>query len=159
MKLQAIYPCLWFDHQAEEAAKFYAKVFPGSKIHSIDRYTRGGMGEAGKVMYVEMTLGGCRLGMINGGPHFTLTPAVSLRIGCKNQKEIDSLWKKLVAGGEPSRCGWLTDRFGLSWQIVPDQLGTMLKSKSAAKREAVTQAFLAMSKFDLAKLQRAYDNA
>ena len=159
MKLETIYPCLWFDHQAEQAATFYASIFPRSRIVTVSRYAEGGRGEVGKVMYVEMMLGGGRLGMINGGPHYALTPAVSLRVGCSTQREIDTLWRKLVSGGKPSRCGWLTDKFGLSWQIVPVQLAKFLRSKQPAKREAVTRAFMSMVKLDIKGLTKAYDKA
>ncbi len=159
MKIQKIHPCLWFDDQAEDAAKHYVSIFARSKITRVSRYGEGGMGKPGSVMLVDFQLDGLRLSALNGGPHFKLTPAISLSVSCETQKEVDTLWRKLVKGGKPSRCGWLEDRFGLSWQIVPEVLPRLMRDRNPAKVMAVTQAMLTMVKLDSAKLQRAYDRA
>ncbi|MBL0215348.1 MAG: VOC family protein [Myxococcales bacterium] len=157
MKVQKIHPSLWFDGQAEQAAKFYCTVFPRSKITSITRYSDAGPGKPGDVMVVDFVLDGSRVSGINGGPHFTFSPAISLSVSCKDQKEVDALWRKLLKGGKASQCGWLDDKFGVSWQIVPEVLPKLMNSKHPAKVAAMTRAMLGMVKLDVKQLQRAYD--
>jgi predicted 3-demethylubiquinone-9 3-methyltransferase (glyoxalase superfamily) len=146
-----ISPFLWFDSQAEEAMSFYSSIFKSSKVISVNR-------AQGKVMSVEFELEGRRFMALNGGPQFKFTEAISFFVGCETQQEIDELWTKLMAdGGAPSRCGWLKDKFGLSWQIVPNSLGRMLSDKDPAKSGRVMNAMLQMEKLDLKRLQQAYD--
>jgi predicted 3-demethylubiquinone-9 3-methyltransferase (glyoxalase superfamily) len=148
--MPTITPFLWFDTQAEEAMNFYASVFRRSKVISISR-------TQGKVMSVQFELEGQEFMALNAGPQFKFTEAISFFVGCETQQEIDELWAKLTAdGGEPSRCGWLKDKFGLSWQIVPNTLGRMLSDKDAAKSKRVMSAMLQMDKLDLKLLQQAY---
>ena len=143
-------PFLWFDSQAEQAAKFYVSVFKGkSKIRSVMRDPGGGPGPKGAAITVAFTLDGQELVALNGGPHYTLTPAFSLVVSCKTQREIDRYWRVLSQGGAESRCGWLTDKFGLSWQVVPENLGKLLATPRAM------QAMLQMKKLDLAELKAA----
>ncbi len=144
--------CLWFDDQAEEAAKFYCSIFPNSRITSVQRYGKAGPGPEGKVMVAAFELDGHRFIGINGGPLFTFSEAISIQVDCKDQKEVDYYWSKLTAGGQESQCGWLKDKYGLSWQIVPSVLQTLLAGKKA---EQVTRAFLKMKKFDIAALEAA----
>ena len=149
--MPTITPFLWFDTQAEEAMNFYASVFKRSKVISVNR-------GQGRVMSVTFELEGQKLMALNGGPQFRFTEAISLFVGCETQQEIDDLWQKLTAdGGASSRCGWLKDKFGLSWQIVPNTLGRMLGDTDAAKAKRVLNAMLQMEKLDLTLLQRAYD--
>ena len=152
-------PFLWFDTQAEEAAKYYVSIFKNSKIVSVSRYGEAGPGPAGSVMTVEFELDGQRLIALNGGPQFKFTEAISLSIDCKAQSEVDDYWKKLSAGGEEGPCGWLKDRFGLSWQVNPGILGKMLNDADRAKAKRVMQAMLKMKKIEIKDLQRAYDGA
>jgi predicted 3-demethylubiquinone-9 3-methyltransferase (glyoxalase superfamily) len=154
--MQKITPFLWFDGQAEEAANFYVSTFRNSKIGSIARYPEGAPGMAGKVLTVEFELEGLNFVALNGGPMYTFTPAISLHVDCKSQSEVDELWEKLIAGGKESRCGWLTDKFGVSWQIIPGLLGQMLEDNDPAKSQRVMQAMLTMVKIDVAALERAY---
>jgi predicted 3-demethylubiquinone-9 3-methyltransferase (glyoxalase superfamily) len=160
VSVQKITPCLWFDSDGEEAAKFYVSIFKNSKLGRISRYTKEGFEihgrKAGSVMTVEFELEGMKFVALNGGPHFKFTEAVSFQVLCETQEEIDSFWKKLSAGGEEGPCGWLKDKFGLSWQIVPKALPEMLQDPDTGKQERVTKAFLQMKKFDLAQLERAY---
>jgi predicted 3-demethylubiquinone-9 3-methyltransferase (glyoxalase superfamily) len=155
--MRKITPFLWFDTQAEEAAKFYVSVFKKkSKILKVSRYGDAGPGPKGAVMVVEFQLEGQHFHALNGGPLFKLSPAFSLVVDCKTQKEVDHYWNKLIAnGGAPSRCGWLTDKFGFSWQIVPDILGRLTASKDAAKVTRVMTAMLQMSKLDIQRLKDA----
>jgi predicted 3-demethylubiquinone-9 3-methyltransferase (glyoxalase superfamily) len=154
--MQKITSFLWFDTQAEEAAKFYVSVFKKkSKILSVARYGDAGPGEKGSVMVVEFMLEGQRFMALNGGPQFKLSPAFSFMVNCKTQKEIDYFWDKLVAGGAPSACGWLTDKFGFSWQIVPEIVGKVMGSKDAAKTNRFMSALMPMVKLDLATLEAA----
>lgn len=156
--MSKISPCLWFDGQAEEAARFYVGLLPDSRIEAIVPYqakTPGG--KPGDVMTVEFTLAGQSYIGVNGGPYFRFTPAVSFFIKCADQTEVDRLWDALLEGGQPQQCGWLADRYGLSWQIVPAALGAMLKDKDAAKARRVTEAMLKMVKLDLDGLRRAYE--
>jgi predicted 3-demethylubiquinone-9 3-methyltransferase (glyoxalase superfamily) len=155
--MQKITPFLWFDSQAEEAANFYVSVFKNSKIGSIARYPEGSPGLAGKVLTVEFQLEGQDFVALNGGPVYTFTPAISLHVDCESQAEVDALWAKLAAGGKEVQCGWVTDKYGLSWQIIPRLLGQMLKDKDPAKSQRVMQAMMKMIKIDVAALQRAYD--
>jgi predicted 3-demethylubiquinone-9 3-methyltransferase (glyoxalase superfamily) len=149
--MPTITPFLWFDTQAEEAMNFYASIFKHSKIISINR-------AHGKVMSVQFDLEGQRFMALNAGPQFKFTEAISLFVGCETQGEIDELWARLIAdGGAPSRCGWLKDKFGLSWQIVPNALGRMLGDQDAAKSQRVMNAMLQMDKLDVKGLQQAYE--
>lgn len=152
-----ITPFLWFDNNAEEAMNFYASIFKDSEIVSLMRHREGGMGSAGGVFSATFRLQGQEFIALNGGPHFKFTPAISLFVTCETQEEVDELWDKLGAGGEPNRCGWLTDKYGLSWQIVPRVLGEMLQDTDAAKANRVLQAMLKMIKLDIAGLLQAYD--
>jgi predicted 3-demethylubiquinone-9 3-methyltransferase (glyoxalase superfamily) len=151
--MPTITPFLWFDTQAEEAMNFYASIFKRSRVISVNRVL-------GRVLGVQFELEGQRLMGLNGGPHHKFTEAISLFVACDTQQEIDELWEKLTAdGGAPSRCGWLKDKFGLSWQIVPSELGRMLSDKDPAKSKRVMDAMLQMSELDMGKLQQAYDGA
>jgi predicted 3-demethylubiquinone-9 3-methyltransferase (glyoxalase superfamily) len=154
MTERKITPCLWFDNQAEEAARFYTSVFPRSEISNITRYGKEGYEihgmEAGSVLTVSYTLDGNPFIALNGGPVFKFNEAVSFQVLCKNQEEIDYYWDKLTEGGEEGQCGWLKDRFGVSWQVVPAILPELLNNPE--KSEKVTKAFLQMKKFDIKKL-------
>jgi predicted 3-demethylubiquinone-9 3-methyltransferase (glyoxalase superfamily) len=155
-----INPCLWFDTEAEEAARFYCSIFKNSKVGTISRYGNEGKEihgkEAGSVMAVEFELDGQRFAALNGGPQFKFSEAISFQIHCGDQKEVDYFWAKLSKGGEEGPCGWLKDRYGLSWQVVPEILFEMLVDPDQAKSQRVTKAFLQMKKFDIAALKRAY---
>ncbi len=157
---QKITPCLWFDTQAEEAATFYTSVFANSRIKKISRFTKAGRDvhgkEAGSVMTVEFEIEGLSFTALNGGPQFKFSEAVSFQVMCDTQAEIDHFWSKLTDGGQEGPCGWLKDRFGLSWQIVPSVLPQMLMDADGSKSERVMNAFMKMRKFDVAALQRAY---
>ena len=149
--MPSITPFLWFDTQAEEAMNFYASVFNRSKVLSVNR-------AQGKVMSVEFELEGQKFMALNAGPMYTFTEAVSFFVACETQLEIDDLWEKLTAeGGSPSRCGWLKDKFGLSWQIIPTALGRLLNDKDPGRAGRVMNAMLQMNKLDIGQLQRAYD--
>jgi predicted 3-demethylubiquinone-9 3-methyltransferase (glyoxalase superfamily) len=155
--MQKITPFLWFDGKAEEAAAFYISIFRYSRIVDISRYGEAGPGAAGSVMLVTFELEGQRFIALNGGPHFSFTPAVSFFVSCETQEEVDALWAKLCAdGGEAVRCGWLKDRYGLSWQIVPAVLGELLRDSDTEKARRTMAAMLAMRKLDIAALQRAH---
>ena len=156
--MQKIVPSLWFDTEAEEAAKFYTSIFRNSKIGDIARYGSAGPRPEGMVMTVDFQLDGQDFNAINGGPDFKFTEATSLLVMCQNQAEVDDLWKKLGDGGEPGPCGWLKDKFGLSWQIVPVALGEMLSDPDPGKSQRVMAAMLQMSKMDLAGLRKAYES-
>jgi predicted 3-demethylubiquinone-9 3-methyltransferase (glyoxalase superfamily) len=155
--VQKIVPSLWFDTQAEEAAKFYVSIFEDSKITSVTRYGSAGPRPEGMVMTVDFQLAGQDFNAINGGPDFKFTEATSLLVNCQTQDEVDDLWQKLGDGGEPGPCGWLKDRYGLSWQVVPVALGEMLSDPDPARSQRVMAAMLQMSKIDLAELRRAYE--
>jgi len=155
--MKGIEPCLWFDDQAEQAAKFYTSTIKNSKIDKISYYGMEGPGEKGKVMTVTFQLNGQDFMALNGGPIFKFTPAISLFVNCENQEEVDGLWEKLSEGGEKGQCGWLTDKYGISWQIVPTILGELMVDKDAKKVERVMHAMLQMTKMDIAKLKMAYD--
>ena len=154
---QKIVPNLWFDTEAEQAAEFYVSLFPNSRIVNVTRYPEGAPGPAGTVMTVEWELDGQRFVGINGGPHFTFSEAVSFAITCKDQDEVDRYWDALVAGGEPSQCGWLKDRFGLSWQVVPEGMEEVLADPDSERAQRAMQAMMGMSKLDVDALRRAAD--
>jgi predicted 3-demethylubiquinone-9 3-methyltransferase (glyoxalase superfamily) len=159
--MQKISPFLWFDNHAEEAANFYVSVFNNSRIGNITRYDEESGKASGKpvgsVMTVDFQLEGQDFIALNGGPQFKFTEAISFSVDCKTQNEVDELWKKLSEGGEEGPCGWLKDRYGLSWQIVPTILTEMLKDKDAEKAKRVTHAMLQMKKIDIETLKRAYE--
>ena len=159
--MQKITPFLWFDNQAEEAVKFYTSIFKNSKIGKTARYDKAGEKvsgrPAGSVMTVEFQLEGQEFVALNGGPIFKFTEAVSFVVNCKTQAEVDKFWKKLSAGGKEVQCGWLTDKYGISWQIVPTLLGELLSGKDAAKSQRVMKAMLKMVKLDIKKLKQAYN--
>jgi predicted 3-demethylubiquinone-9 3-methyltransferase (glyoxalase superfamily) len=157
---QKITTFLWFDDNAEEAANFYVSIFGNSKIVGIVRYGDAGPGPKGSVMSATFQLAGQEFIALNGGPHFRFTEAISLFVDCESQEEVDWLHAKLIAGGgEGGPCGWLRDKFGLSWQIVPFQLGDMLQDKDAKKAASVMQAMMQMTKIDIKRLQDAYNQA
>ncbi len=160
MKLQKITPFLWFDNQAEQAVKFYTSVFKKSKIVTIARYDKAAekvaSRPAGSVMTVEFEIEGQRFIALNGGPIFKFTEAVSFVVNCKTQAEVDYYWKRLSAGGKEVQCGWLRDKYGLSWQIVPAILGDLMATKDKAKSQRVMQAMLQMVKLDIKALKQAY---
>lgn len=155
--IQKITPFLWFDNQAEEAAKFYVSIFNNSKITSISRYSEGAPVPAGTVMTVSFEIEGQQFTALNGGPLFTFTEAISFVVHCQNQAEVDYYWEKLTNGGTEVQCGWLKDKYGVSWQVVPDKLMELLNHPDAAKAQRVTQAMLQMVKLDLNVLHEAAD--
>jgi predicted 3-demethylubiquinone-9 3-methyltransferase (glyoxalase superfamily) len=150
--------CLWFDTQGEEAARFYVSLFPGSSIGRIGRYTEAGPGAAGSVATVEFELSGRKFFALNGGAAYTLSPAFSVMIPCADQDEVDHYWGRLADGGQEVACGWVTDRFGLSWQVVPTVLMDMMNDPDPEKVRRVTEAMFTMKKLDIAGLQKAYDS-
>ena len=160
-----ISPCLWFDDQAEEAARYYVDIFPNSRISTITRYGTAGHEihgrPAGSVMTVEFELDGESFTALNGGPHFRFNEAVSLQVFCETQKEIDYYWERLGAGGDPKaqQCGWLKDRYGLSWQVVPEGMDEMFEDEESAQAQRAMEAMLRMKKLDIAELRRAYESA
>lgn len=155
--MSKITPCLWFDGKAEEAARFYVSLLPDSRIDAVLPYTvETPGGKPGDPMLVEFTLAGESYMALNGGPYFEFTPAISLFVSCDDQAEVDRLWDTLLDGGTPMQCGWITDRYGVSWQIVPAALGVMMKDKDAAKVRRVTEAMLQMIKLDAGQLEKAY---
>jgi len=156
---QKIVPNLWFDTEAEEAANFYASVFDNSRIVNVTHYNEAGPREAGMVMTVEFELEGERFVGINGGPEFKFDEAVSFAIECETQDEVDYFWEKLTEGGEESQCGWLKDRFGLSWQVVPTGMEELFSDPDPERARRAMEAMLKMRKIDLAALRRAADNA
>jgi predicted 3-demethylubiquinone-9 3-methyltransferase (glyoxalase superfamily) len=155
--MQKITPFLWFNGQAEEAMHFYVSMFKNSKVISVTRYGEAGPGPKGSVMSATFQLEGQTFYALNGGPQYSFTPAISLFVNCETQAEVDALWEKLLQGGRPNRCGWLQDKYGLSWQIVPIVLGKMLGDKDPQKAHRVMQAMLQMDKIDIKRLQQAYD--
>jgi predicted 3-demethylubiquinone-9 3-methyltransferase (glyoxalase superfamily) len=155
--MQKITPFLWFHDRAEEAANFYVSIFKNSKVTSTSRYGDAGPGPKGSVMVVKFQLEGEEFMAINGGPTFTLSPAISFVVNCKTQEEVDEYWEKLSAGGQKVQCGWLTDKFGLSWQVVPTILGELVADKDPVKSNRVMQAMLKMTKIDIKTLKQAYD--
>jgi predicted 3-demethylubiquinone-9 3-methyltransferase (glyoxalase superfamily) len=155
--MQKITPFLWFDDKAEEAMNFYVSIFKNSKVGTVTRYGEAGPGPKGTVMSATFQLDGQEFFALNGGPHYKFTPAVSFFVNCETQQEVDELWDKLSAGGRKDRCGWLQDRYGLSWQIIPSVLGKLLQDKDAKKSQRVMQAMLQMEKLDIKKLEQAYE--
>ena len=151
--MQKITPFLWFDNQAEEAMNFYISIFKNSKVLSVNR-----AGEDGPVISVAFELDGQEFMALNAGPQFKFTEAISFFVNCETQQEVDELWAKLTEGGEESRCGWLKDKYGLSWQIIPTVLGEMLSDKDPAKAKRAMDAMLQMNKIDIAILKRAYEH-
>jgi predicted 3-demethylubiquinone-9 3-methyltransferase (glyoxalase superfamily) len=154
-----ITPYLWFDNQAEEAMTLYTSIFPNSRFGEVSRYGEGGPGEPGTIMSGTFSLDGQEFMVLNGGPQFKFNEAISLFVHCDTQEEVDRYWDQLVAGGEPGPCGWLKDKFGLSWQIIPKLLGELIGDSDPAKSQRVVQAMLQMSKIDSVALQAAYDQA
>jgi len=154
--MQKISPFLWFDSQAEEAAKFYVAVFGNSRILKTVRYGTAGPGPAGSVMTVVFELNGVQFTALNGGPLHRFSEAISFVVNCQSQAEVDTVWEKLSAGGEPDRCGWVKDRYGLSWQVVPSVLPVLLGDPDAAKAQRTMAAMLKMSKLDIAALEKAH---
>lgn len=155
--MNKITPFLWFDGQAEEAMNLYTSVFKNSKIGSVSRWGKGGPGVEGTVMSATFELEGQPFFALNGGPHYKFTPAISFSINCETQQEVDELWEKLSEGGRTDRCGWLQDKFGLSWQVVPSVLNRYLQDPDKAKAARVMQAMMTMEKLDIAGLKAAYD--
>ena len=155
--MQKITPFLWFDGHAEEAMNFYVSIFKNSKVLEVTRYGEAGPGPKGTVMSATFQLEGQNFYALNGGPQFSFTPAISFFVNCQSQQEVDELWEKLSEGGQKERCGWLKDKYGLSWQIIPSALGEMLGDKDPVKASRVMQAMLQMNKIDIAGLKQAYD--
>ena len=153
--MQKITPFLWFNDNAEDAMNFYVSIFKNSKVGSVTRYGDAGPGPKGQAMSVTFELEGQQFMALNGGPLFSFTPAISLYVSCETQHEVDELWEKLSAGGSKDRCGWLKDKFGLSWQIIPAALGRLLSDKDSGKSQRVMQAMLRMDKIEIAALQEA----
>ena len=158
--IQKITPFMWFDDNAEEAARFYTSIFKKSKIIDVTHYGESGAEASGRpkgtVMTVTFELEGQRFMALNGGPIFKFSPAISFLVNCETQKEVDDLWEKLSEEGEVEQCGWLKDKFGVSWQIVPSVLGEMMQDKDAEKSEKVMKALIQMKKIDILSLQKAY---
>lgn len=157
--MQKITPFLWFDNQAEEAVNFYVSLFKNSKINTTKRYGDAGPGPKGSVMIVSFQLEGQAFIALNGGPSFKFTPALSLYVDCETQEEVDQLWEKLSAGGRKDRCGWLQDKYGLSWQIIPRALQQLMGDPDPKKSASVMQAMLQMDKIDIETLKRAHEKA
>jgi len=155
--MPAITPNLWFDTEGEEAANHYVSIFPNSSVDKVTRYGEAGPREAGMVLTVEFTLDGTAFTAINGGPEFTFDEAVSFLIPCKDQDEVDYYWYRLLEGGQESQCGWLKDKYGLSWQVVPTVLDELISDPDQAKAQRAMQAMLGMVKLDIAELRRAFD--
>ena len=155
--MQKITPFLWFDGKAEEAMNFYVSVFKNSKVGRVTRYGEAGPGPKGTVMSATFQLEGQEFFALNGGPQFTFSPAISFFVNCETQREVDELWEKLSQGGREDQCGWLQDKYGLSWQIIPSVLGKMLQDKDSKKSQRVMKAMLQMKKIDIKGLQQAHD--
>ena len=155
--MQKIRPFLWFDDNAEDAVKFYTAVFKNSKIGDVRRYGDAGPGPKGSVMSATFQIEGQEFMALNGGPHFKFTPAISFFVNCETQAEVDELWEKLLAGGETMQCGWLKDKFGVCWQIIPKALGELLGDKDPQKSQRVMKAMMKMIKIDVVELRRAYE--
>jgi predicted 3-demethylubiquinone-9 3-methyltransferase (glyoxalase superfamily) len=155
--VQKITPFLWFDNQAEEAMNFYTSIFKNAKIGNVSRYGEGGPGPKGSVMVASFELDGMHFTALNGGPQFKFTEAISFYVSCESQDEVDHYWDKLSEGGQTQRCGWLKDKFGVSWQIIPSALPKLMGDPDRAKANRVMQAMLQMKKIEVAKLQQAYD--
>jgi predicted 3-demethylubiquinone-9 3-methyltransferase (glyoxalase superfamily) len=160
MKTQTITTYLWFDGNAEEAVELYTSIFPRSKVTKVARWGEGGPGPAGTVMNIAFELDGQQLIALNGGPHFKFTPAISLFVSCESQAEVDRYWEKFLAtGGKATACGWLEDKFGLSWQIIPKQLVELMSDPDPKRAGRVAQALMTMQKIDVAALERAHQGA
>lgn len=157
--MQKITPFLWFDGNAEEAVNFYTSIFKDSKILSLNRYGKGGPGPEGSIMTASFILQGQEFVALNGGPNFKFTEAISFVVNCYTQEEVDFFWEKLSEGGKTSQCGWLKDKFGLSWQIVPIEMPKLFQSGDPKKSQNVMQAMLKMTKLDINILKKAYDEA
>src|SRR5712691_3190698 len=157
--MQKITPFLWFDGKAEEAMNFYVSIFKNSKTGRVTRYGEGWPGPKGTVMSATFHLDGQEFFALNGGPQFTFSPAISFFVNCETQKEVDELWEKLSEGGEKQRCGWVTDKYGVSWKIVPSNLGEMLHGAEAEKTDRVMKVVLQMSKLDMESMKQAYEQA
>jgi predicted 3-demethylubiquinone-9 3-methyltransferase (glyoxalase superfamily) len=157
--MQKITTCLWFDTQGEEAAEFYTSVFPNSRILEVSRYGEAGPRPAGTALTVEFELDGQHFTALNGGPEFTFDEAISFQIACEGQDEVDYYWDTLTAGGEESQCGWLKDKFGLSWQVVPNALPQLLSDPDPARAQRAMQAMFTMKKIDIAAIRAAADAA
>lgn len=155
--MKKITPMLWFDDNAEEAVNHYSSIFTDSKVLEVSRYGEGAPMPAGTVLVIRFQLRGQEFTALNGGPYFKFTEAISFVVECEDQAEVDEFWQKLSAGGEKSQCGWLKDKFGLSWQIVPEILGELMTDKDSEKSGRVMQALMKMNKIDIQALQRAYD--
>jgi len=155
--MQKITPFLWFDGKAEEAANFYVSIFKNSKLGKISRYGDAGPGPKGTVMVATFQIEGQEFIALNGGPQFKFTPAISFVVNCETQKEIDDLWEKLSEGGRKDRCGWLVDKFGVSWQVVPTAMAKLMSDPDREKTSRVMQAMMQMDKIDLQRLQQAFD--
>jgi predicted 3-demethylubiquinone-9 3-methyltransferase (glyoxalase superfamily) len=149
--------CLWFNTDGEAAAEFYTSIFKDSKIGRVSRFTDAGPGPAGSVMAIEFEINSQKFMALNGGPQFSFTPAISLQIPCEDQDEVDYYWSKLAEDGQEVACGWVTDKFGLSWQVIPTVLGDMMSDPDPATASRAAAAMLSMTKFDIAALQRAYE--
>jgi predicted 3-demethylubiquinone-9 3-methyltransferase (glyoxalase superfamily) len=157
--MQKLTPCLWFDIEAEEAVDFYVSIFRNSKKGGVTHFGEDGPRPKELVMTVSFTLDGMEFLALNGGPEFSFSPAISFIVNCETQKEIDTLWEKLSAGGSPGQCGWLTDKYGVSWQIVPTVLPTFMLSKDAKKSERVMKALMQMTKLDIKQLTQAFEKS
>jgi predicted 3-demethylubiquinone-9 3-methyltransferase (glyoxalase superfamily) len=155
--MQKIIPFLWFDGNAEEAMNFYVSVFKNSKLGTITRYGDAGPGPKGAVITGTFQIDGQNFYALNGGPQFKFSSAISFFVNCETQQEVDELWEKLSAGGETMQCGWLKDKFGITWQIIPTILGELLHGKDAKKSQSAMKAMMQMTKLDIAKLKQAYD--
>ena len=156
--MQKITPFLWYDNQAEEAAKFYTSIFKNSKMGTVRRYGEAGPGPKGSAMTVEFQIEGQDFLALNGGPHYQFTPAISLFVKCETQAEVDDLWEKLLSGGgKPNRCGWLQDKFGVSWQVIPTALSRLMGDPDPEKSSRVMRAMLQMEKINIEGLKRAYE--
>jgi predicted 3-demethylubiquinone-9 3-methyltransferase (glyoxalase superfamily) len=155
--MQKIMPFLWFDGNAEEAMNFYTSIFKNSKVGEIRRCGDAGPGPKGSVLTVKFEIEGQEFMALNGGPHFKFTPAISFFVNCETQKEVDELWDKLLTGGEATQCGWLKDKFGISWQIIPKALGELLGNKDPQRSQRVMKAMMKMIKIDVEGLKRAYE--
>ena len=157
--MHTISPFLWFNNNAEEAVNFYTSTFKDSKITATTRYGSGGPGPAGSVMTMSFELNGQHFTALNGGPHYQFTPAISFVIMCSDQEEVDHYWNNFLDGGKAMQCGWITDKFGLTWQVIPSAMITMMTDKDPKKAQKVAQTMMQMVKLDIAALQKAYDEA
>jgi predicted 3-demethylubiquinone-9 3-methyltransferase (glyoxalase superfamily) len=157
--MQKITTFLWFDQQAEEAARYYTYIFKNSKIETVTRYGEAGPGPKGSVMTIAFELEGQKFVALNGGPQYQFNPAISFVVNCDGQEEVDHYWEKLAAGGKEIQCGWLVDKYGVSWQIVPTVMIDMLRDENAARTQRVMKAMMQMKKIDIAGLKAAYDQS